>query len=123
MRILVVLILSALPGFSTPLRACGFCGGDKAASVYSFRHQRFAKQSGARYVSVELIGKGGEAEFKRVIEALKRIHGVYPKTVLSAYAQKAASFVYQPAIRFEDLAHELSERARGWSMKLVEEIK
>lgn len=123
MKTAITLTLVALLGFSQPALACGFCGGDKAASVYSFKNKQFAERTNSRYVSVELAGDGDEEDFNRAVEALKRINGIYKNTFRTAYAQKAVSFVFKTSVRFEDLSRAFSESRPGWSMKLVEDIK
>lgn len=120
-QILVALLLVVLLDDSTAI-ACGFCGGDKAASVYSFKNKGFAKKVGANYVSAELAGAGGAREFQAAVGALVGLDGVYPKTVQSAYAQKAVSFVFKADTKFEDVAEALARARPGWTLKLVEQI-
>lgn len=113
----------AFVGLECSALACGFCGGDKAASVYSFKNKQFAARTNSKYVSVELSGKGAEEEFNHAVSALAKVRGIYPKTIRSAFAQKAVSFVIDPNFKFEGLAKAFSKNQPGWSMSLVEEIR
>lgn len=123
--ILTVMVMAmGLIGVETQALACGFCGGDKAASVYSFKNKKFAERVKAKYVSVELTGpQGAEEEFKRAVATLSKVKGLYPKTIRSAFAQRAVSFVFRPDSSFESLVEEFSRREPGWSMKRVEQIQ
>lgn len=117
------LILFSLFGIvsSADVFACGFCSGDRAASVYSFKNKKFADRVHGRYVSVEISGQGTAEDFARALEVLRKLPGVYGKTVRGAYAQKAASFVLRSRTSFETAAEKFSKESPGWNLKLVEE--
>jgi hypothetical protein len=116
---LALLILSTSSHVSTAL-ACGFCGGDKAASVYSFKNKKFAERTDSRYVSAELAGEGDRESFAKVVATLKRLKGVFPKTVRGEHAQRAVSFVHRPDVEFAEIARGVSRGHPGWSLKLLE---
>ena len=122
MRFHVVLVSASL-FLSASALACGFCGGDRAASVYSFKHKQFATRMKARYVSVEAQGPGAEPEFAKAMECLGRLRGIYGRTVRTAFAQRAASFVLRPSSTFEGVAEAFASACSGWSVKLVEDIE
>lgn len=115
---LAAALLTSIPAYS-----CGFCGGDKAASVYSFKNKKFAEQTGSKYVVCELVGDGSEESFTRAVDALKRLKGVYGKTVRAAYAQKSVSFVIKSLASFDEVSRAFAEREAGWSLKRLEDLK
>lgn len=123
MKIILLAMGLAFAGLQGSALACGFCGGDQAASVYSFKNKQFAARTNSKYVSVALSGEGAEEEFNRAVNSLAKVKGIYPKTVRSAFAQRAVSFVFGPDFNFASLAEAFSEKEPGWSMKLVEEIR
>ena len=102
--------------------ACGFCKGDKAASVYSYENKKLAEERGANYLSAEIIGIKSEAEFKLALEALKTIDGVFPESISASFQQKAVSFVHEKDIDFFTINKMFAKKVPGTSLKKVPEV-
>lgn len=123
MKTLMTIIVGLGLVTASPAMACGFCAGDKAASVYSFKNKKFAEVKNAHYVSVELKGAGTQEEFKASVEVLKSLEGIYSDTINSAFAQRAVSFVYRSDFSLEQIARQFASKRSGWTMKLVEQVQ
>ncbi len=103
--------------------ACGFCAGDKAASVYSFRNKTKAEKVGNHYVSVEVLNAGTSEDFDRAVKSLGAVEGVVKGSVRASWAQKAVSFVYEKNLRFDEILKRFSDKAQGIGLRIVEEIR
>ncbi|MDZ4678593.1 MAG: hypothetical protein SGI74_13935 [Oligoflexia bacterium] len=116
---IIIASMILLPGFAN---ACGFCKGDKAASVYSYENKKKAEKRGANYVSAEIAGISSESEFKLALRALKTIEGVVPESVNGSFEQKAVSFIHEKDIDFSNIEEAFFKKNPATNLKKVSEI-
>lgn len=121
MRYLLILFISATMITSSAL-ACGFCPGDRIASVYCHESIKMAKETGRQYVVFEVIGTADEASFNQAIAALKKAKGVEPGRLKSAFAQKTVSFVMNKNQSAESLAESLNAGSQGFQLKVMQVV-
>ncbi len=84
--------------------ACGFCVGDKAASVYSYKNKRMAEKTRNHYVVIEIKGFHSKEQIPLLKKAFSKISAVDSKTLRFAPEQSAASFVYQKGTSFGEIS-------------------
>ena len=116
---IVITLLHLVSWVPTNAHACGFCDGDKAATVYSYKNLEWAKRSGNHYVVVEIIGLKSKTQVPNVISVLKSINGVFPKTITVSDFQKSASFVIEQNLSFEAVRQGFEETLGDMKLRLI----
>lgn len=113
-RLATLLFLASTP----QALACGFCDGDKAASVYCHESIELAKATGQHYVVLEVVGVHDEQAFDRAIRRLRNAKGVNASRMKTAFLQRTVSFLLSKDESAEGLAARLSIGS-GVSLKVI----
>lgn len=121
MRYVLILFVSAVT-ISTSALACGFCPGDRIASVYCHESIKMAKETGQQYVVFEVIGAADEVSFNQAIAALKKAKGVEAGRLKAAFAQKTVSLVLSKDQSAEALAERLSGGSKRFQLKVMQVV-
>ena len=103
-----------------PARGCDFCHEDRATTVYSYRSAERVRDSGEIFVKVRIEGLQFGEGATRIVKALKATRGVVAETVKVSPEQAAASFVFSREVSFETIAGEVSRRAGGVRLSILE---
>ncbi len=92
---------------------CGFCQGDKAASVYSFKNKKLAERTSNVYIAVEIVGYTQSDQTFYLKKTLLSLDCVIKNTVRLSPQNSAGSFVYDQSCSLEKIEKDFAEKTQG----------
>lgn len=100
MRSLIALaVMASVALAADAASACGYCDGDRIASVYDASVVAAAKRvgNGVVYVAIEGPFGGSDQERVAIVKAVESVPGIVKGSVFVSHAPSAARLVFRPS--------------------------